>query len=176
MGRHSPLRSRRLTRYEQSVERFAASRAGAWLFVHAFNPVDRRLLPVTRGRLSLAVGAPVGLLHTVGARTGRPRRTPVVYLREGERVILVASNGGSARHPAWHHNARAHPDVRFLSRESGTRAYRARVATGDERVRLWSRMTDLYAGYAAYQQRAGARELPLVVLEPLPEAHAPATA
>src|SRR5919202_937272 len=99
MGRYSPMRGRRLTPYEQAVERFVGTRAGAWLFLHACNPVDRRLLPLTRGRLSVAVGAPVGLLETVGARTGRPRRTPLLYLADGERVVLVASNGGSPRHP-----------------------------------------------------------------------------
>jgi hypothetical protein len=62
--RYSQARGRRLTAYEQIVERIAASRAGAWAFLHLFNPVDQRLLSLTRGRLSAAVGAPVGMLES----------------------------------------------------------------------------------------------------------------
>src|SRR5437588_7314711 len=104
MARYSAARGRELTMYEAGLERLASSRLGAWLFLHVLNPLDRRLLPVTRGRLSMAVGAPVGLLQTVGAKTGRVRRTPLLYLRDGEEILLVASNGGSRRDPAWLHN------------------------------------------------------------------------
>src|SRR4051812_4086889 len=118
-GRESALRGRRLTVYEQVVERAAASRGGAWMFVHALSAVDRRLLPLTRGRISIALGAPVALLETVGARTRRVRRTPLLYLIDDDAVVLVASNGGSDRHPAWLHNVRARPAVRLLTREHG---------------------------------------------------------
>ena len=169
--RYSTLRRRRLTRYEQAMERWAASRAGGWAFVHALSPVDRRLLALTRGRVSLAVGAPVALLETVGARTGRRRRTPLLYRVDDDRIVLVASNIGSERHPAWLHNARAGGDVRFLSREHGWRTYRPRIATGAERERLWQLAVDLYAGYDAYQRRTGGREIPVVVLEPAADEH-----
>jgi deazaflavin-dependent oxidoreductase (nitroreductase family) len=166
MQRYSTVRGRPLSAYEQTVERFAASRAGAWLFVNVCNPIDRRVLVLTRGRLSLAIGAPVGLLDVTGARTGRPRSTPLLYLEDGERVVLVASNGGSRRHPAWYHNVRANPSVRFLTRDGRRLAYTARVAGGDERARLWELVNDLYDGYRAYQLRAAGREIPVVVLEP----------
>jgi deazaflavin-dependent oxidoreductase (nitroreductase family) len=173
MGRYSPMRGRRLTPYEQAVERFVATRAGGWLFVHACNRVDQRLLPLTRGRLSLAVGAPVGLLETIGARTGRPRHTPLLYLADGERVVLVASNVGRPQDPAWLHNVKAHPDVRFLTRDGRRRTLRAHIARDAERAELWARLLDLYAGYAVYQRRAGARELAIVVLSrPAPPAAA----
>jgi deazaflavin-dependent oxidoreductase (nitroreductase family) len=164
--RYSQARGRRLTPYEQAVERLAASRAGGWTFVHVFNRIDRRLLPLTRGRLSVAVGAPVGVLETRGARTGRRRRVPVLYVLDGENVILVGSNVGSRSDPAWLHNVRARDEVRFLCRERGWRAYRARVATGAERDRCWALAIDLYAGYATYQARTGGREIPVVVLSP----------
>jgi deazaflavin-dependent oxidoreductase (nitroreductase family) len=166
VGRDSALRGRRLTAYEQAVERVAQSQAGAWAFVHALSPVDRRLLALTRGRVSLAVGAPVALLETVGARTGRCRRTPLLYLLDGDEVVVVASNGGGRRHPAWLHNLRACDSVRLLTPERGWRAYRARVATGAERARRWALAADLFAGYAGYQARARPREIPVVVLEP----------
>jgi hypothetical protein len=64
--RYSPGRGRRVTPYEQAVERLAASRAGAWAFLHVFSRIDRRLVPLTHGGLSVAIGAPVGLLETRG--------------------------------------------------------------------------------------------------------------
>ena len=164
--RYSPMRGRRLTAYEQHVERIAASRAGGWAFVHVFSPIDRRVLPRTRGRVSIAAGAPVGVLETTGARTGRRRRVPVLYMLDGNAVVLVASNIGREPEPAWLRNVRGHADVRFLSRENGWRRYRARIAEGDERARRWALATDLYAGYDAYQARTG-REIAVVVAEPL---------
>jgi deazaflavin-dependent oxidoreductase (nitroreductase family) len=165
MGRFSSTRGRRLSTYEATLERFASSRPGAWAFMHLLSPVDRRLLPLTRGRISLARGAPVGMLETIGARSGRRRRTALLYRRDGAALLLVASNCGAPRHPAWLHNLRADPAVRFLTPERGWRTYRARVATGAERARHWPEMTDFYAGYAAYATRIE-REIPLVILDP----------
>ena len=165
--RYSASRGRRLRTYEQLVERAAASRAGAWGFLNVLNRIDRRLLPLTRGRVSVVLGAPVGLLETRGARTGRIRRIPLLYVLDGSNVVLVASNGGSDRDPAWLRNLRAREQVRFLCRERGWRHYRARVVDGAERTRAWESATDLYAGYLDYQARATRREIPLVVLEPI---------
>jgi deazaflavin-dependent oxidoreductase (nitroreductase family) len=168
MARYSATRARRLTLYESVVERVASSPAGAWVFVQVLSPIDRLLLPLTRGRTSIAVGAPVGLLESRGARTSRRRRTAVLYLVDrGGDLVLVASNGGRRRHPAWLHNARVHPEVRFLTREHGWSAYRAREVIGAERTRLWEQAVDFYAGYAAYQERSGGREIAVVVLEAL---------
>ena len=164
MTRYSALRGRQLTMYETAVERFAASRTGAWLFLHVINPIDRRLLPLSHGRLSLAVGAPVGLLQTVGAKTGQVRRTPLLYRRDPDEIILIASNGGSRRHPAWLHNVKANPDLWFLTAEDGWRQYRARIQHSEARAERWTRALDLYAGYQTYQQRAHEREIPVVVL------------
>jgi deazaflavin-dependent oxidoreductase (nitroreductase family) len=165
--RYSPLRGRRLSAYEQWVERIAASRAGGWAFVHLFSAIDRRLVPLTAGRTGIAVGAPVGVLETTGARTGRRRLVPLLYLLDGDAVVLVASNVGLAAEPAWLRNVRACDRVRFLSREHGWRAYRARIAAGAERDRRWAAVTDLYAGYDVYQARTGGRELAVVVAEPV---------
>ena len=166
MPRYSELRGRRLRLYEAALERLVATRSGAWLFVHVVCHIDRLLLPITGGRVSLAVGTPVGLLETVGARSGRVRRAPLLYLRDGEDVIIVASNGGSARDPAWLHNVRAAPDVRFLSAPGGWRRYRARIEAGHSREAYWHRVRDLFAGYQAYERRTGGREIPIVVLTP----------
>ena len=157
--RHSQLRGRRLSAYEAAVERFAASRPGAWLFRRAIAPLDRR----TDAAVSRALRVPVGTLETIGARTGRPRRTALLYHRSGESLVIVASNYGRAGDPAWLHNLRAQPRVRF--RTDRWRDYTARVLSGEERARRWPGAVDFYAGYAVYAGRTS-REIPLVILDP----------
>jgi deazaflavin-dependent oxidoreductase (nitroreductase family) len=107
---------------------------------------------------------PALLLDHVGAKTGRRRTSPLVYGRDGENVILVASKGGYPKHPAWFHNLKANPDTTI---QIGSRRFdvHARVADAEERPRLWSLMVGVYGGYDAYQRRTR-REIPLVVLEP----------
>jgi deazaflavin-dependent oxidoreductase (nitroreductase family) len=80
--------------------------------------------------------------------------------------LLVASRGGDVKHPAWYRNVVANPEVRFAIGRA-ERAYRARTASADERPRLWPLVNRTYPGYAVYQRRAGAREIPIVVLEPV---------
>ena len=107
---------------------------------------------------------PMLLLHHRGARSNAARTDPLVYVRDGEDLVLVASKGGHPRNPAWFHNLRAHPDVTVqVGRER--RPVRARVATPEERPRLWRKATATYGGYRTYQERTD-REIPLVVLEP----------
>ncbi len=157
---------RELTWWERRSEAFAQTRFGGWFAVTIANPVDRRLLKLTRGRLGMFVGQPVGLLGTTGARSGQHREAPLLYVDDGERVILVASNAGSTRHPAWYHNLRANPEVTFLRRGGHAGTYAARVAAEPERGELWDRVNDLYAGYETYQGRTDGREIPVVVLDP----------
>jgi deazaflavin-dependent oxidoreductase (nitroreductase family) len=110
-------------------------------------------------------GAPPSLLlEHVGAKSGTKRTSPLTYLADGDDLVLVASKGGNPRNPAWFHNLRAHPDV-TVQVGSKRRAVRARVATPEERERLWPKVVDLYGGYAGYQRRTE-REIPLVILEP----------
>ncbi len=109
---------------------------------------------------------PMLLLDHVGAKSGTPRTTPLVYVRDGDDVVLVASKGGHPRHPAWYHNLRAHPDTTV---QIGSRRLpvHARVAEPEERPRLWRKAVKTYGGYEGYQERTD-REIPLVVLEPAP--------
>jgi deazaflavin-dependent oxidoreductase (nitroreductase family) len=103
------------------------------------------------------------LLEHVGARSGIRRTTPLVYVDDGDDVVLVASKGGHPRHPAWYHNLRAHPDTTVqIGRER--RAVQARVATPEERKRLWPKAVATYSGYAGYQERTE-RQIPLVILK-----------
>ena len=107
-------------------------------------------------------GSPILLLTTTGRRTGRPRTWPLTYLPEGERLIVIASNGGQPNHPAWYLNLRANPHVTVQLGEP-TRAMIAQRTEGDERARLWSRVVEEYPAYAEYQRKTD-RQIPVVVL------------
>jgi deazaflavin-dependent oxidoreductase (nitroreductase family) len=107
---------------------------------------------------------PMLLLDHVGAKSGTSRTTPLVYLQDGERVVIVASKGGHPRHPAWFHNLRANPETTV---QVGTRRtpVTARVADDAEHDELWPRIVKLYGPYASYQRKTD-RKIPLVVLDP----------
>jgi F420H(2)-dependent quinone reductase len=107
---------------------------------------------------------PALLLDHTGARSGKKRTAPLVYGEDGRNLVLVASKGGYPKNPAWFHNLLAHPDTAV---QVGSRRLdvQARVATSEERARLWALMVGVYGGYADYQRRTE-REIPLVILEP----------
>ena len=148
------------------LQHLVSSRPVTWLFVNVIPFIDRPLLRLSRGYLSVSVGQPVVLLATRGARTGQIRETPLIYFRDGDAIVLIASNGGSMRHPAWYHNLRVHPDV--TATFAGTRErFRAEQVTGPERERLWQAAREHYLGFGKYQTRAGDRQIPVVRLRPL---------
>ncbi|HEX4760765.1 MAG TPA: nitroreductase/quinone reductase family protein [Thermoleophilaceae bacterium] len=142
----------------------AASNAGSWWFLNVANRIDRVLLPATRGRVSSAPGRNILLLDTTGAKSGERRRTPLQFVRDGDHVVLIASRGGDVKHPAWFHNLKKEPRVHLIGPRI-TGDWRARVAQGDERERLWRLAAQYYPGYDTYRDRAGGREIPVVVLE-----------
>jgi deazaflavin-dependent oxidoreductase (nitroreductase family) len=114
-------------------------------------------------------GMPVVLLTTTGRKSGQPRATMLTApLRDGERLVLVASYGGDDRHPAWFLNLRANPSVEVLM-DGRTRRMHARVAAAEEKAALWPRVTAAAWNYAQYQRQT-ARDIPLVILEPEPPA------
>lgn len=104
------------------------------------------------------------LLDHVGARSATVRTTPLIYVDDAPNVVIVASKGGHPRHPAWYHNLRAHPDTQ-VQIGSERRPVRARLATAQERRRLWPMAVATYSGYRGYQERTN-RLIPLVILEP----------
>ena len=135
------------------------------MFVNVFPVIDRWLIPRTRGRLKVAVGQPILLLHTLGAKSGQPRTSPLLFTPHGADFIVVASKAGAANHPAWYYNLRAHPDSVAVELNGRRIAVRPRVVNEPERSELWLRVNDNYNGYEAYAQRAGSRIIPLVVLQ-----------
>jgi len=108
------------------------------------------------------LAAPMLLLDHVGAKSGRRRTTPLLYTGDGDDVVVVASKGGYPKHPAWFHNLRANPRT-VVQIGSERRPVTARVATAEERPRLWQKVVDGYGAYRDYQARTD-REIPLVVL------------
>lgn len=161
-----PERRRKINALHRQGERFASSKVGAWYFINVAMRLDRVLLPLSGGRLSMGFGQQVGLLETTGAKSGERRSIPLLYLRDGNHVVLIASKGGSTKNPAWYWNLKANPDVRFLGPGGISGDYLAREAEGDERSRLWAEAVDYYHGFAKYQGRTDGRRIPVVVLEP----------
>jgi deazaflavin-dependent oxidoreductase (nitroreductase family) len=110
-------------------------------------------------------GAPLLLLHTVGARSGAERVNPLMYQDLGGPVAVFATSGGAPANPDWYHNVVANPDV-TVEIGAETRRMHARTATGAERDRIWTKQKHDYRGFAEYERRTD-RVIPVVVLEPV---------
>jgi deazaflavin-dependent oxidoreductase (nitroreductase family) len=107
------------------------------------------------------------LLTTTGRTSGTARTTPLTVTVDGDRLILVASNGGAPKHPDWYLNLTADPDV-TVQRGGQQLHLRARTATADERPALWTKIVGTYRDYDSYQKKTD-REIPLVICEPAPD-------
>jgi deazaflavin-dependent oxidoreductase (nitroreductase family) len=138
----------------------------AWPILRRLTGIHTAVYRLTSGLVGhrLPGAPPMLLLDHVGARTNTPRTTPLVYVRDGPDIVIVASKGGHPKHPAWYHNLLANPDA-TIQIGSTRREVHARVASPDERRRLWPKALAVYPGYRGYQERTD-REIPLVVLEP----------
>jgi F420H(2)-dependent quinone reductase len=133
--------------------------------LNAMTGANVKLYRLSGGRLGGKVsGAPVLLLDHLGRKTGRPRTTPVLYMPDGDNLIVVASRAGSDVDPAWWLNLKANPAT-TVQVGSERRRVVARQATPEEKQRLWPRLVDAYSDYAVYQRRT-AREIPVIVLAP----------
>jgi deazaflavin-dependent oxidoreductase (nitroreductase family) len=130
------------------------SRANTWIY--------RR----SNGRLGGTFQkAPVALLTTTGRKTGEPRVSPLLYLREGDRVILGASRAGSDKHPLWYLNLKADPYVSVQIKDEVLRL-RARDATVEERKEYWPKLVAMYPTFEDYQSWTD-RQIPIVICDPL---------
>jgi len=108
-------------------------------------------------------GSTTLLLTTTGRTSGEQRTTPLIYVRDGDDYVIVASKGGAPQHPGWYRNILKSPEVELQVKDDVFRA-RARTATGDERERLWRKANEMWPHYDEYQQKTD-REIPVVVLE-----------
>lgn len=139
---------------------------GNWSLLTRLMRGHASLYRATGGRIGYRMpGLPqMLLLDHVGAKTGKRRTSPLVFGRDGQNVILVASKGGYPKNPAWFHNLMANPDA-SVQIGSEHKDMHARVAAPEERERLWRLMVGVYPGYEGYRRRTE-REIPLIVLEP----------
>jgi deazaflavin-dependent oxidoreductase (nitroreductase family) len=135
---------------------------------HLLNDVHRRILKLTRGRVGWhGYGMEMLELTTTGRKSGEKRPTMLSSpLQRGDTIVVVASNAGEDRHPAWYLNIVDDPSVEVNFTGRGTQPMRARVADAAERAELWAVIRKSHPHYAAYQRKTD-REIPLVLLEPV---------
>ena len=127
--------------------------------------VHRALYGITGGALGGRLGGnPMLLLTTTGAKTGKSRTTPLLYLEDGENMVVVASNGGNTRHPAWWFNIEANASATVQVGKE-TKRVRAETVNEEEKSRLWPLLLEAYAGYQDYEDETE-RTIPVVVLRP----------
>lgn len=145
---------------------FGSTRAGAWTIINLGTPLDRWLIPLTDGKFNSTIAWPCLLLTTKGAKTGLPRTVSLVYLQDGDSLVLIGSKGGNLNHPSWYVNLKANPEVEVLL-DGTSYKYNASDADGEEYDRLWECALDVYSGYSVYKERAGDRKIPVVILKPI---------
>lgn len=125
-----------------------------------------RIYRLTGGRIGQHIPGvpPMCLIDHVGAKSGKKRTTPLLYIEDGEDVVIVASKGGYEKSPAWFYNLKANPDT-TVQIGNEVRPVHAHVATASEHERLWPKAVKVYPSYQQYQDRTS-REIPLVILTP----------
>lgn len=149
------------------MEPIALTGAGRWYLMNVAPRIDRSLGQMSGGRLTSLPGLPLLLLTHTGAKSGRTYVTPLLYFTDGDDAIVMASNYGRERHPAWLANVKANPEVQLQARGRSGR-YRARVATDSaERNRLFGLAKQLTRAYASYEQQTTERTIQVVVCSPL---------
>ena len=138
----------------------------SWLYARTLHHLDRWVYRATRGRttfVSWVTGLPVVLLTTTGAKSGRRHTLPLVAIPNEDRLIVIASNYGQRRNPAWYHNLKANPEVTL---EVGKDKFKAKasIAEGAERDRLYAQQAAMMPAFNEYQEKT-TRKIPVVVLE-----------
>ena len=131
------------------------SRANTWIFKKTGGRFGDKFLR----------GAPVGILTTTGRKSGEPRESPLLFLQEGRRIILVASQGGRANNPMWYLNLQADPAVTFQTKHEVLRLS-ARDATDAERDEYWPKLDAMYPDFANYRSYTD-RRIPIVICDPV---------
>jgi len=145
---------------------FAATKLGAAVFRPTAHYLDRFVSKLSGGRRTfagIASGVPTVILTTVGAKSGQARTVAVFGIPHPDGVAVIASNYGGAKHPAWYHNLKAHPQA-TVSIEGETWPAVARIAKPVERDQIWAKGLEIYPGWRKYETRAGDRHIEALVL------------
>lgn len=144
---------------------FGSTETGAWTIINLGTKVDRWLIKVSKGNFNSTFLWPCLLLTTKGAKTGLDRTVALVYFNDAENIVLIGSKGGNVKHPSWYINLKSNPEVEVLI-DGVSKSCIASEVDDDEYDRLWQKAVDLYSGYEKYQNRAGDRKIPIVILSP----------
>jgi deazaflavin-dependent oxidoreductase (nitroreductase family) len=151
---------------QRAMRTFAASGPGSWLFARVLHHIDKPIHRMSGGRhtlASLVSGLPVVFVTTTGARSGKPRTVPVLGLPTSDGLAVIASNYGQAHHPAWYYNLLADPTGE-VSVGGVSRRFRASIAEGEVRDRIWKEGLRIYPGWSQYERRASHRDIAVFVL------------
>lgn len=153
---------------------FSSTWLGQRIYVRLVPPIDRSLMLWSKGKYSLSphndpdgVGG-LALLTTIGAKSGKRRHTPLGFARDGENLVILASNAARVRHPAWYWNLKKNSDVTITIAGGGQDRYRAReIEPGPERDRLWEILCTMNPGFRQYPERTGGRVMPVIHCTPI---------
>lgn len=152
-----PLNSKQIERLNTAQTRTAIkwmSKAQTWLFKTTNGKLGNKFLR----------GAEVGILTTIGRKTGEPRNSPLLFLQEGQRIVLVASQSGRATNPMWYLNLVANPRITFQTK-AGSHELVARDATDPERDEYWPKLDAMYADFVNYRSYTD-RKIPIIICDP----------
>jgi deazaflavin-dependent oxidoreductase (nitroreductase family) len=144
----------------------ATTKTGLAVWRKVAAPLEAPIMRATRGRIRLNVAIPIVVLSSTGARSGQRRESPLAYFTDGDDVILIASNYGGSRHPAWYHNLIAHPECELHIGPRGGQFVAHEIA-GPDRDRLYALAVErLNHVFALHEKRSGARTIPVMRLTP----------
>jgi deazaflavin-dependent oxidoreductase (nitroreductase family) len=152
--------------FRRAVRVTAAWKPLSLFYSRTLHHIDRLVFRLTRGRatfVSCVAGLPIVMLTTRGAKSGRHHTCPLVALPDGDRLVVIASNYGQRRNPAWYHNLCANPRATVCF-EGVTREMVARELEGEERDRHYERGIEIYPGWTTYRTRAAHRRIPVLEL------------
>jgi deazaflavin-dependent oxidoreductase (nitroreductase family) len=161
-------RYRQASRIKRVTRLFAIPRPMSWLYARTLHHVDRFVYRLTHGRATFTswiTGLPVVMLTTTGAKTGRLHTLPVLGIPVDDRLVVIASNYGQRRNPAWYYNLLAHPRASIVV-GGASRDMVACELTGEERERWYARGIEIYPGWRHYRKRADPRQIPVIELRP----------
>ena len=142
----------------------ASSSKWGGVFYHVVcRRIDTVLIPLSRGRLSMGPPGQTVLLTTKGAKSGKIRKASLAFMWDADDMIVIASKGGAPHHPGWYHNVKVDPRVHVQARGFAEERV-ALIVEGEERDKLFERMSTAFPNFAAYQARAVDRKIPVVRL------------
>jgi deazaflavin-dependent oxidoreductase (nitroreductase family) len=141
----------------------------SWFYARTLHHIDRAVYRASRGQAtftSWVSGLPIVMLTTTGAKTGRTRTLPVLGVPNEDNLVVIASNYGQDRNPAWYHNLRAQPRASIIF-QGERREVVARELSGEERERWFALGVEIYPGWTHYSRRASQRQIPVLELRPV---------